>query len=183
VLTSSKIIAGGLASATTAVLGSYFGVLGTVGAAAATSVVSAVSSEVFQRSIDRTTGRLRSRDGAPVASGAEPDRPRPVRRRSALPAIIFGSVVIFVLGIGVVSGIEYARGAPLSGGSRGTSIGDLLHGTLSPVTERVPVVGGLLGTNSEPGDSNDSTGSTDSTGRQRKDRQQPGLINGLLSGL
>jgi hypothetical protein len=204
VLSTSKVAAAGLASATTAVLGSYFGVLGTVGAAAATSVVSAVSSEVYQRSLDRTAHRLRSRGGErqrvvteqravnehravnEQRAVNEPDRTRRPARGSILPAMIFGSLLIFALGMALVSGVEYVRGAPLSGGSGGTSIGDVLHGKLSPsgalssTSKDVPVVGDLLGTNQE---NNDSTRSNSTEHEQEKDREKPGLINGVLSGL
>jgi hypothetical protein len=86
-----------------------------------------------------------------------------------LPGVVIGSLVIFAVGVGLVSVGEYARGAPLSGGSGGTSIGELLHGTLHPV------VGNLL----EPVN---QAGNSDQENRQ-SDRQQPGLIDGLLSGL
>jgi hypothetical protein len=51
-LTMSKVTAGGLAAATTANYGSYFGAFGTVGGAALGSVASAVVSHVYQRSIE-----------------------------------------------------------------------------------------------------------------------------------
>jgi uncharacterized membrane protein YedE/YeeE len=177
-LSTSKIAAGGLAAATTAVLGSYFGVLGTVGAAAATSIVTAVSTEVYQRSLARTAKRLRGRgtDDAYEPGQRAPERgqwgparhPRPPARRSVLPGAILGSLVIFALGIGLVSGVEYARGAPLSGGSGGTSVGEVLHDALPPV------VGDLLGHPRQADDSSDED--------RQGDRRQPGLLDGLLSG-
>jgi hypothetical protein len=179
VLSTSKVAAAGLASATTAVLGSYFGVLGTVGAAAATSVVSAVSSEVYQRSLDRTANRLRARGGTRQSVGAQPEREQRTRRGPVLPAVIFGSLLIFALGMAVVSGVEYVRGAPLSGGSGGTTtIGDVLHGTVSSTTQDVPVVGDLLGTNRTDDDSTSSK-----SGEHEKHGEKPGLVNGILSGL
>lgn len=168
-LNTSKVVAGGLAAATAAVFGSYFGVLGTVGAAAATSVVTAVSTEIYQRSLARTASRLRGQDGYPRGERTPTDHPGPPAPRSALPAVVIGSLMIFAMGVGLVSVGEYARGAPLSGGSGGTSVSDLLHGTLHPV------VGSLLGPVSQSDNSDQQS--------RQSDRQQPGLINGLLSGL
>lgn len=170
-LSTTKVAAGGLAAATAAVLASYFGVLGTVGAAAATSVVTAVSAEIYQRSLDRGADRLRGRGNGRYERGQEAPTTRrpPPARRPVLSSMVFGSLVIFALGIGLVSGIEYARGAPLSGGSSGTSIGEVLHGTLPPA------VGNLLGPGRQPDNSADE-------GRQG-DRRRPGLIGDLLSGL
>lgn len=168
-LNTSKVIAGGLAAATAALVGSYFGVLGTVGAAAATSVVTAVSTEVYQRSLARTASRLRGQGGYPQDERTPTAPPGPPATRPVLPGVVIGSLVIFAVGVGLVSLGEYARGAPLSGGSGGTSVGDLLHGTLHPV------VGNLL----EPVDQSSNSGQE---GRQ-SDRQQPGLVDGLLSGL
>jgi hypothetical protein len=180
-LTVSKAAAAGMASATTAVLGSYFGVLGTVGAAAATSAVSALSSEVYQRSIERAANRLRPRAataGAPA--GGVPDR-APAPRGSMLPAVIVGTVVVFALAIGIVSGIEYVRGAPLSGGQRGTtSLGDLVHGGVAPVTDDVPLVGGLLGSSSSGSGGNSDSGDS---GHSGKHHDNGGVVGGLLSGL
>jgi hypothetical protein len=179
-LSTSKVVAGGLAAATTAVLGSYLGVLGTVGAAAGTSIVTAVSTEIYQRSLNRTASRLRPRGTGeprePRQRASERDQweaardPRPPARRSVLPGAVLGSLVIFALGIGLVSGVEYARGAPLSGGSGGTSVGEVLHDALPPV------VGDLLGRPPQPDDSTDED-------RQGDRRRQPGLLDGVLSGL
>lgn len=168
-LNASKVTAGGLAAATAALLGSYFGVLGTVGAAAATSVVTAVSTEIYQRSLARTASRLRGQGGYPRGERTPTARPGPPAPRSVLPGVVIGSLVIFAVGVGLVSVGEYARGTPLSGGSGGTSIGELLHGTLHPV------VGNLLEPVTQSGDSDQPT--------RPSDRQQPGLIEGLLSGL
>jgi hypothetical protein len=164
VLSTSKVFAGGLAAATTAVLGSYFGVFGTVGGAAVGSVATAVSSEFYQRSIERTAARLRPRTStAPLADG--PGQQGTGRRRGGL---LVGTLLIFVLGIGVVTGIEWATGGPLSGGAEATtSLGDVLH------VGGVPVIGDLLGGTSP--DSSSDGGST----RQH----HPGLVGGLLSGL
>jgi hypothetical protein len=129
-LTSSKVLAGGMASATSAVLGSYFGALGTVGGAAAGSVATMLSTAIYQRSIERTHDRMRRR--APRGSPARPTKASAARRQGHRPARLFtvtviGTIVIFALGIGVVTGIELIRGAPLSGGDHGTSVSRVLQ--------------------------------------------------------
>jgi hypothetical protein len=171
-VSGSKIVAGGLAAATSAVLGSYFGIFGTVGGAAAGSVVTALSSEIYQRSIERTTNRLRSRSNQgsrePLYEQRQP-RETTVRRGSALPRVLLVTVVMFALGIGVVSGLERVTGAPLSGGAHGTtSLGQVLP------LHKVPVVGDLLGGSGQH---------DDTTEDQPSQRRSPGLVNGLLSGL
>lgn len=171
-MSGSKVVAGGLAAATSAVLGSYFGIFGTVGGAAAGSVVTALSSEIYQRSIERTTERLRSRSSQGSREPRYEHRQPPetnVRRGSMLPRVLLVSVVMFALGIGVVSGLERVTGAPLSGGTHGTtSLGQVLP------LHQVPVVGDLLG----------GTGQhSDTTEDQPSQHRSPGLVNGLLSGL
>jgi hypothetical protein len=160
VLSGSKVAAGGLAAATSAVLGSYFGVLGTVGGAAAGSVVSALSSEIYQRSIERTADRLRRTNRTAPTPGqarqADPPAAAPPRGLS-VGSIVFGSILIFALGIAAVTGIEYLTGKPISGGSGGTTLshlahldvgsalGDLLGGSSSDDSSGGGLLGGLLG--------------------------------------
>lgn len=164
-LSTSKVMAGGLAAATSAILGSYFGVFGTVGGAAAGSVVSALSSEIYQRSIDRTAERLRTRTGraAPARDqygrSLQPQEPSaPPARGLSVGSLVFGSILIFALGIAAVTGIEYFTGKPISGGSDGTTLSHLAHLDVGSA------VGGLLG----------GSGSDDSSGH--------GLLGGLLGG-
>jgi len=152
-LTMTKLAAGGLAAATSAVLGSYFGVLGTVGGAAAGSVATALSSEIYQRSFERLGGRAR------------PTAPR----RRTLPRLVLGAVAIFALGIGVVTGVEWVKGGPLSGGSRGTSLGRVLG------VDLLPSSGGLIG----PGD---RSGSQDAGSHDQGTRER-GVLGDVLSGL
>jgi hypothetical protein len=60
-LTVNKLIAGAGAAATSAVLGSFFGALGTVGGAALGSVFSAVVTWLYQHSLDRTRETVKAR--------------------------------------------------------------------------------------------------------------------------
>ena len=163
VLSSSKVMAGGLAAATSAILGSYFGVLGTVGGAAAGSVVSALSSEIYQRSIDRTADRLRSRTGRGEPTRDQPrqsDGPsHPPARGLSVGSLVFGSILIFALGIAAVTGIEYFTGRPISGGDGGTTLSHLAH------LDAGSALGDLLGGSSSDDSSSDH-----------------GLLGGLLGG-
>jgi hypothetical protein len=161
VLSTSKVMAGGLAAATSAILGSYFGILGTVGGAAAGSVATALSSEIYQRSIDRTAERVRSRTnrGARTRDQAQQpdDRGHTPARGLSMGSLIFGSILIFALGIAAVTGIEYFTGRPLSGGDGGTTLSHLAHLDVGSA------LGDLLG-GSSSGDSGN------------------GLLGGLLGG-
>lgn len=69
-LTVNKVLAGAGAAATSAVLGSYLGAVGTVGGAALGSVASMLATTVYQRSLDRTratlAARIRLADGRSV---------------------------------------------------------------------------------------------------------------------
>jgi hypothetical protein len=164
----TKMAAGGLASATSAVFGSYFGVFGTVGGAAVGSLATALTSDIYQRVLEHTRDRLRPRGGPPVG-GYQPAPGPPARRRRPLLRLLFVSVVVFALGMGVVSGIEWARGEPLSGGTHGTSLGHVLPVHLGGAVD------GLLGGGS--GDDSDSD-----SGDSGSDHSK-GLVGGLLSGL
>jgi hypothetical protein len=173
-----------MAAATSAVFGSYFGVFGTVGGAAAGSVATAMTSDIYQRVLERTRDRIRPRGGAPAGGYLpSPGQAAPRARRRGLPRLLFVSVVIFALGMGVVSGIEWVRGAPLSGGERGTSLSHVLPDGLGGTVD------GLLGGSDHDSDSDDSH--SDSSDRDSSDRDSSdggsghstGLVGGLLSGL
>ncbi|WP_433801686.1 hypothetical protein [Actinomycetospora sp. CA-084318] len=60
-LTLPQIIAGALAAATAAILGSFLGVIGTIGGAAVASVISTVGSALYQKSLERTRDAVKSR--------------------------------------------------------------------------------------------------------------------------
>ncbi len=174
----SKVAAGGLAAAVAAVAGSYFGPLGTVGAAAAASVVTAVSSEIFQRSIDRTAGALRpgqTADGTP--DGTEP------ARRGSLVGMLVAAVLVFGVGMAAVTGIEKVTDKPLSGGKeRTTTLGHLTN--LDVGSGVSSGVGDLLGGSGKSGgskDSEDSGGSEDSdSSKDSESSKKDGLLGQLL---
>jgi hypothetical protein len=53
------------------------------------------------------------------------DKP-PTEARKRWPVVAVGALLAFVLGILAVTGIEWVRGAPLSGGNQGTSLGAIV---------------------------------------------------------
>lgn len=131
----SQVLAAALAAVTAALLGSTMGVAGTVVGAGLASVVSTVGGALYLRSIQRTRQRVRSvrnkvvaRAGATTVTLTEPEPARqpPPSRRLRWPVVIVGSVLAFVLGMMAVTGVEWVRGEPLSGGD-GTTIGDIVR--------------------------------------------------------
>ena len=157
-LTVSKVVAGAGAAATTAVVGSVSGADGTVVGAAVGSIVSAVAAATYERSLDQTrkivTTRVR-RGGEDVevtqvmsteALAAEVTQVIPVQRpptgahptgsiapavrprRARWPFFAGAAVLIFAVGMLLVTGIEFFTGGPvLSSNQSGTSVGTLLR--------------------------------------------------------
>ncbi len=81
-LTVNKLVAGAGAAATSAVLGSFFGAMGTVSGAALGSVFSAIVTALYQHSLDKTRDTVKARIKLPgggtvnVASTTEVPAPR-----------------------------------------------------------------------------------------------------------
>jgi uncharacterized membrane protein YgcG len=159
-LTVTQVAAGALAAVSAAVLASFFGVAGTVIGAALVSVVSTVGSALYSASLSRTSEKLRrTREGlanrpaaAPTrelpASGGAPTRELPAsldprrapapRRRIRWPRVAVYAVAVFVLAMGIVTGIELVGRQPVSalvGGtdtsSSSTTIGELSNASSS----------------------------------------------------
>ena len=86
-LTVNKLVAGAGAAATSAVLGSFFGAMGTVTGAALGSVFSAIVTALYQHSLDKTRDTVKARIKLPgggtvkVASTTEVPAPRGGRTR------------------------------------------------------------------------------------------------------
>jgi len=147
----SQVMSAALAAVTAALLGSTMGLAGTVVGAGLASVVSTVGGALYLRSIQRTGQGVRTvRDRVVARAGTttvtvledepgerpdheEPapaddktdDRPPPARK-VRWPALVAGSVLAFVLGMVVITGVEWLRGEPLSGGE-GTTVGDIVR--------------------------------------------------------
>lgn len=134
----SQVLAGALAAVTAAVLGSTMGVAGTVVGAGLASIVTTVGGALYLRSIQRTKQGVRSvrnkvvtraggttvtlADAEPETDEEEPQATRRVR----WPAVVVGSVLAFALGMMAVTGVEWLRGEPLSGGE-GTTVGGIVR--------------------------------------------------------
>ncbi|SHK36291.1 hypothetical protein SAMN05443637_105171 [Pseudonocardia thermophila] len=146
-LTISKVLAVAGAGATSAFLGSWFGVAGTVLGAAIGAVATTVATSIYQRSIDRArsvvTARLRPQSpgdpdeldtvvmAAPAPPGdqateliAPADVPRTSRRRTA--GYFVATVLGFALALAAVTGVEALKGSTLWGGE--PSVGRVLQG-------------------------------------------------------
>ncbi len=163
-LSTSKVLAGGMAAATSAVLGSHFGAFGTVGGAAVGSVITTVATSLYQSSLLRAKERVACR--VPVSA---PTLPRPhLPRGRTVRAASSGAFLIFAVGIALVTGVEWAKGAPLSGGSPGTSLGRVFSPapTVKPApTDIAPAPSGA--------DHIGGTGTGGSGGRQPDTKQNP----------
>ncbi|MFC4854338.1 hypothetical protein [Actinophytocola glycyrrhizae] len=148
----SQVLAGALAAVTAALIGSTMGVAGTIAGAGVASVVSTVGGALYLRSIERTSNSVRTvrakvvgRSGgstvlvadpgtAPPVAGEEVeatpdeepgDRPQGERGKRRWPMLVVGSLAVFALGMLAVTGIEWLRGEPLSGGT-GTTFGSVV---------------------------------------------------------
>ena len=191
----SQVFAGALAAVTAALVGSTMGVAGTVVGAGLASVISTVGGAVYLRSIQRTKESVRTvrakvvgRSGgttvlvseedpeqAPpetgetreteVAAHTGEDRPPAQRRRLRWPMLVVGSLAAFALGMLAVTGVEWLRGEPLSGGT-GTTFGSIVdphrgggqteqHGpadpSAPPVTSENPSTGPTSGSATSTG--------------------------------
>jgi hypothetical protein len=148
-LTVNKVLAGAGAAATSAVLGSYFGATGTVAGAALGSVASTVATTLYQRSLDRTRdtivarvrltgGRRTDLSDTPTVQLTAPEPSQssdeattqlhvePVLRPRRKWLWLGATVVVFVLGLLVVTGLEWAKGSSLTTDQPGTSVGRVL---------------------------------------------------------
>ena len=153
-LTVNKVLAGAGAAVTSAVLGSYFGATGTVAGAALGSVASTVATTLYQHSLDRTRDTLVARvrlsrgrgtdlsdaptvqltlpqprvspdslDEATTQLRVEPALRMPRRR---IWLWVGATVLVFAIGLLVVTGLEWAKGSSLTTGQPGTSVGRVL---------------------------------------------------------
>ncbi|GEL20506.1 hypothetical protein [Pseudonocardia asaccharolytica] len=90
--------------------------------------------------------------GQPTQHSAPPTSARRLNPRRVL--VLSGvTVVIFVLGLLVVTGIEWAKGSPISGGDAGTSVGRVLDRSAAADTDR----------GADPGSDSGITGSSETT--------------------
>ena len=154
-LSATQVAAGALAAVSSAVVASFFGLAGTLIGAALASVISTVSAALYSNSLQKTnqklrrargqvTGRLSAGDQTEVASAApaapatqvlpahlDPRR-APVRRsRPRWTKVAVYAAAVFVMAMGIVTGIELIGQKPVSaivGGtetSRSTTLSEL----------------------------------------------------------
>lgn len=74
-LTVNKVIAGAGAAATSAVLGSFFGAMGTIGGAAVGSVVSMLATSLLEHSLDKTRDTVKAKVKLPGGRTVEVEGP------------------------------------------------------------------------------------------------------------
>ena len=154
-LSATQVAAGALAAVSSAVVASFFGLAGTLIGAALASVISTVSAALYSNSLQKTneklrrargqvTGRLSAADQTEVASAAPPapatqvlpahldPRRAPARRsRPRWTRVAVYAAAVFVMAMGIVTGIELIGQKPVSaivGGtetSRSTTLSEL----------------------------------------------------------
>ncbi|MBE1465991.1 hypothetical protein [Kibdelosporangium phytohabitans] len=117
----SQIAVAALAAVTAAILGSTLGVAGTVLGAAIGAIVTTVAAELYARSIDRVRSRVVKSD-----AGVPDNKTEKSIRGVRWQLLTAGALVAFVLGMVVITGIEWVRGEPLSGDGK-TTIGGVLQ--------------------------------------------------------
>jgi hypothetical protein len=152
-LTFGKVAVAAGAAATSAVAGSYLGAAGTVAGAAIGAVVTTVATNLYQRSLDKTRETVLQvvkpgkGDTTVLAEPVDPLATIPLQRTGelvepVLPAVsrrpwftrkriwVTGltTVIAFVVGLLVITGVEWAKGSPISGGDSGTSVGRVVTG-------------------------------------------------------
>ena len=154
-LSATQVAAGALAAVSSAVVASFFGLAGTLIGAALASVISTVSAALYSNSLQKTneklrrargqvTGRLSTADETGVASAApatpatqvlpahlDPRRAPARRSRPRWTRVAVYAAAVFVMAMGIVTGIELIGQKPVSaivGGtetSRTTTLGEL----------------------------------------------------------
>jgi hypothetical protein len=134
----TQVAAGALASVTAAVLGSKLGVAGTVTGAGLASVIGTVGTSMYQRSIEATRERVRTRirrdeppagaseDAATVRLMVSPPKEKEARAgRRRWPVTVAAVAVAFVLGMGVLTLVELVDGHATSDDGNRTTVGAL----------------------------------------------------------
>jgi hypothetical protein len=141
----SKLLAGGLAAISGAVVASRIGVEGTLAGAALTSIFVAVATALYSHSLTLAHGRMRRVLVSRAGGDADPGEAgaRPIRwQRVAVTA-----AVVFVIAVGAITAVEVVAGQPLASlfGNRprpgaSTSIGVVAGGTrgATPPATRAP---------------------------------------------
>jgi hypothetical protein len=110
VLRVSKLLAGGLAAISGAVVASRIGVEGTLTGAALTSIFVAVATALYSHSLTLAHGRMRCVLVRRAGGDDDTDQPaaRPIRWQRVAAA-----AVVFVIAVGAITAVEVVAGQPL----------------------------------------------------------------------
>ena len=149
-LSATQVAAGALAAVSSAVVASFFGLAGTLIGAALASVISTVSAALYSSSLQKTNEKLRRARGqqtvaektdtvAPAAPATQvlpahldPRRAPDRRPRPRWAKIAVYATAVFVLAMGIVTGIELIGQRPVSALVGGTETSRTT--TLSAIT-------------------------------------------------
>ncbi len=141
-LSAVQVLGGAAAAVSAAVVCSFVGVAGTVAGTAVASVVATVSTALYTHSARVATARLHRMHPQSIHPRASAHPVFDSLQRTArmtprhLPwkAMAAGSVAVFVLAIGIVTGIEALAGRPVAAmvgganaGERGTTFGGVVR--------------------------------------------------------
>jgi hypothetical protein len=133
----SKLLAGGLAAISGAVVASRIGVEGTLTGAALTSIFVAVATALYSHSLTLAHGRMRRL--LVRRAGGDADTGQPSARPIRWQRVAVAAAVVFVIAVGAITAVEAVAGQPLASlfGNRprpgaSTSIGVVATGERGP---------------------------------------------------
>lgn len=141
----SKLLAGGLAAISGAVVASRIGVEGTLTGAALTSIFVAVATALYSHSLTLAHGRMRR--VLVRRAGGDADTGQPAAQPIRWQRVAVAAAVVFVIAVGAITAVEVVAGQPLASlfGNRprpgaSTSIGVVASGQRgsTPPTTRAP---------------------------------------------
>jgi hypothetical protein len=172
-LSVPRVLAGALAAASAAVAASWLGVAGTVIGAVIASVVVSITTALYSHPLERGSQAIRevipvvpTRYRASDATGAtetmalDPAETQaaPAARESSLvvqpqrrvrwATVALSSIVMLVVGFGVITGVEAVLGRPLSalgGDGSGTTLSHIVHHSNGGGSHSTPAGGGQTG--------------------------------------
>jgi hypothetical protein len=157
----SRLLAGGLAAISGAVVASRIGVEGTLTGAALTSIFVAVATALYSHSL--TLAHRRMRRVLVRGAGGDADTGQPGARPIRWQRVAVAAAVVFVIAVGAITAVEAVAGQPLASlfGNRprpgaSTSIGVVAsgkQGSTPPATRAPPTP-----TTSRPGSVPTTTG-------------------------
>jgi hypothetical protein len=108
----SKLLAGGLAAISGAVVASRIGVEGTLTGAALTSIFVAVATALYSHSLTLAHGRLRR--VLVRRAGDDADTGEPAARPIRWQRVAVAAAVVFVIAVGAITAVEVVAGQPLA---------------------------------------------------------------------